>query len=61
MPSMTGIVASFEVTAIVTKSLKEGELDDITEEVIRTMNVTEDDIATSGNIAISFLKFDDYF
>jgi len=45
---MTGIVASFEVTAIVTKSLKEEEVDDITEEVIRRMNVTEDDIETSG-------------
>jgi hypothetical protein len=54
MPSMTGIVASFEVTVIVTKSLKEEEVDDITEEVIRRMNVTEDDIETSGTYICVF-------
>ena len=47
-PSMTGLVASFEVGAIVSRSLSDEEIVAIESEVTTTLNVTDDDVATTG-------------
>jgi len=47
---MTGLVASLEVSVSVTQSLEESDVESMTEEVQRTLNVTEEDIVTTGKI-----------
>ena len=49
MPSMTGLVASFEVTKTVSSSLTDSEVDAIEDEVIANFNVSADDVITTGN------------
>ena len=47
---MTGLVASLEVSVSVTQSLEESDVESMTREVQRTLNVTEEDIVTAGKI-----------
>ena len=48
-PSLTGLVASFDVTKVVTSELSESEINAIQAEVMENFEVTEDDIDTTGN------------
>ena len=47
-PSMTGLVAAFEVTKSVTRSLTQEEISAIENEVLSNFNVTDDEATTTG-------------
>ena len=47
-PSFTGLVASFDVTKVVTSALSDSEISAIQAEVLENFEVTEDEIDTTG-------------
>ena len=47
-PWFTGLVASFDVTKVVTNELSDSEISAIQAEVMENFEVTEDDIDTTG-------------
>ena len=47
-PSFTGLVASFDVTKVVTSALSDSEISAIQAEVLENFEVTEDGIDTTG-------------
>ena len=47
-PSFIGLVASFDVTKVVTSALSDSEIIAIQAEVMENFEVTEDEIDTSG-------------
>ena len=47
-PSLTGLVASFDVTKVVTSELSDSEISAIQAEVMANFEVTEDEIDISG-------------
>ena len=49
-PSFTGLVASFDVTKVVTSALSDSEINAIEAEVMENFEVTEDEIDTTGNL-----------
>ena len=48
IPSMTGFIAMFEITSIVTSSLTEAELGVIEAEIISGFDVSDDEVSTTG-------------
>jgi uncharacterized membrane protein len=53
MPSMTGLIATFEVSKTVTNSLSDSEVDAIEAEVITSFKVSADDITTTVTYSTS--------
>ena len=47
-PSFIGLVASFDVTKVVTSALSDSEISAIQAEVLENFEVTEDEIDTTG-------------
>ena len=47
-PSFTGLVASFDVTKVVTSALSDSEISAIQAEILRHFEVTEDEVDTTG-------------
>ena len=50
-PSLTGLVVTFEATSIVTKSLTESDVAELETAIVESLNVTHDDVITSGMFA----------
>ena len=48
-PSLTGLIASLDITKIVTSPLSDIEINDIALAVIDSFDVTESQVDTSGN------------
>ena len=55
-PSITGLVATFEVTSIVTESLDASYLDEIENGVLTAFNTSEDDVTTTGKRKIFMME-----
>ena len=52
MPSITGLVASFELTKVVTSSLSQEEIESLESEVMLGLNAAKEDIVTTGNYSL---------
>ena len=52
---MTGLVATFEVTATVTSALSDAEISAIEAEVISNFDVNSDEVSTTGIVQNSHL------
>ena len=48
-PSFTGLIASFDVTKVVTSPLSDAEITAIEAEVMQNFDVTDDQVDTTGN------------
>ena len=49
IPSMTGMIATFEITSTVTSSLTQAELDAIESEITSGFDISDEEIGTTGN------------
>ena len=56
-PSITGLVATFEVTSIVTESLDASDVDEIENGVLTAFNASEDDVTTTGKRKIFMMRY----
>ena len=48
MPSMTGLIAAFDITKTVTSPLTDQEIISIQEEVIANFDVSHEEVSTTG-------------
>ena len=55
LPSLTGLIAAFQITGVVTSSLSDDEIAAIETQVVEAFNAEDDDIITSGILTIRFL------
>ena len=55
-PSLTGLVASFDVAKTVTTALTDDEILAIEEEIIENFNVNNDEVSTTGMIFLILSK-----
>ena len=57
-PSITGLIASFDITKVVTSQLADEEINGIEAEIINNFDVTQDEVDTAGNYYLFDLSND---